>query len=145
LVLMTATGRPLTALRISRDGDEWRKKVAWENRDLTSYLSSMLIQGDYAYGMNDGGELACVRLVDGKTVWIEGHHGYYCTPVLADSRLFCLNERSDLLLVDASPEGYRQRGQSRLADDESWTSPAIVGSRIYIRSKQGLRAFDFGR
>jgi outer membrane protein assembly factor BamB len=145
LVLITATGRPLTALRISRDGDEWRKQLAWENRDLTSYLSSMLIRGDHVYGMNDGGELACVRLADGKTIWIEGHHGYYCTPVLADSRLLCLNERGELLLVDATPEGYRQRGQSHLADDESWTSPAIVGSRMYVRSKAGLRAFDFGR
>ncbi|HEX5500762.1 MAG TPA: PQQ-binding-like beta-propeller repeat protein, partial [Thermomicrobiales bacterium] len=142
-VLFTATGRPLTALRISRDGDEWRKSVAWENRDLTSYLSSMLIHDGHVYGMNDGGELACVRLSDGKTMWIEGHHGYYCTPVLAGSRLFCLNERSDLLLVGADPQRYRTFGQSRLADDEAWTSPAIVGSRIYIRSKRGLRAFDF--
>ena len=144
-VLMTATGRPLTALRISHDGDQWRKQLAWENPDLTSYLSSMLIHDGHAYGMNDGGELACIRLNDGKTVWIEGHHGYYCTPVLADTRLFCLNERCELLLIEATAEGYRPRGQSRLADDECWTSPAIVGSRIYLRSKQGLRAFDFGR
>ena len=145
LVLFTATGRPLTALRISHDGDTWRKQVAWENRDLTSYLSSMLIHNGHVYGMNDGGELSCVRLADGKTVWIDGQHGYYCTPVLAGERLLCLNERGALLLIAASPDGYRELGHSKLADSQTWTSPAVVGSRLYIRSGEGLRAFDFGR
>ena len=145
MVVFTATGRPLTALKISRDGEEFRAKRAWENRDLTSYLSSMLIHDGHVYGMNDGGEFACVRLSDGKTAWIDGHHGYYCTPVLADSRLLCLNERGDLLVLAASEQGYRKLGESHLADDETWTSPAIAGSRLYIRSRQGLRAFDFGR
>lgn len=145
LVIVTATSRPLTALKISEDGDEFAAKVAWENRDLTSYLSSMLILDGRVYGMNDGGEFVCVGLDDGKTAWIGGHHGYYCTPVLADSRLLCLNERGELLVIAASPEGYRELGQSRLADDETWTSPAVTGSRIYIRSKRGLHAFEFGR
>jgi hypothetical protein len=105
----------------------------------------MLIHDGHVYGMNDGGEFACVRLSDGKTAWIDGHHGYYCTPVLADTRLLCLNEQGGLLLLAASPEGYRNLGESRLALDETWTSPAVAGSRIYIRSKQGLRAFNFGR
>jgi outer membrane protein assembly factor BamB len=144
-VLFTATGRPLTALRISHDGDQWREEVAWENIELSSYLSSMLIHDGHVYGMNDGGEFSCVRLDNGKTVWTGGNHGYYCTPVLAGRRLVCLNERGDLLLIAASPDGYRELGQSKLADGETWTSPAIVGSRLYIRSSQGLRAFDFGR
>ena len=145
LVIVTATGQPLTALRISAQGDACQATVAWENDYLTSYLSSMLIRDGHVYGMNDGGEFACISLSDGKTVWIDGNHGYYCTPVLADSRLLGLNERGDLLVLEASPAGYRKLGQSRLADDATWTSPAVTGSRIYIRSKQGLRAFDFGR
>lgn len=144
-VLFTATGRPLTALRISRDGEQWREEVAWENIELSSYLSSMLIHDGHVDGMNDGGEFSCVRLDTGKTVWTGGNHGYYCTPVLAGSRLLCLNERGDLLLIAASPDGYRELGHSKLADGETWTSPALVGSRLYIRSSQGLRAFDFGR
>lgn len=145
LVLFTATGRPLTALRISREGNEFSERIAWENRDLSSYLSSMLVHEGHVYGMNDGGELGCLRLADGKTVWLEGSHGYYCTPVLAGSRLLCLNERGSLLLVAASPEGYRELGQSKLADGFTWTSPAVVGSRLYARSGKDLRAFDFGQ
>lgn len=143
LVIVTATGRPLTALRISPDGDAYRAEIAWENNDLTSYLSSMLIHDGHVYGMNEGGEFVCIALNSGKSVWIDGHHGYYCSPVLADSRLLALNEQGELLVLAASPKGYRELGRSRLADDATWTSPAVAGSRIYVRSEQELRAFDF--
>ncbi len=56
-----------------------------------------------------------------------------------------LNERGDLLPIAASPDGYLELGRSKLADGETWTSPAIIGSRLYIRASQGLRAFDFGQ
>jgi outer membrane protein assembly factor BamB len=144
-VLVTGDGKPLTALAIKRAGDRWTAKVAWENRDLSSYLSSMVARDGYVYGMNDGGEFACVAMADGKKAWQDGNHGYYSTPVLDASRLLNLNERGEMTVLSATPERYQLLGRSRLADDATWTSPAVVGSRIYVRSASGLRAFDFGK
>jgi len=144
-VVVSGDGKPLTALAVARSGDRWSAKVAWENRDLTSYLSSMVIRDGCVYGMNNGGEFACVSLANGKTIWIEGNHGYYSTPVLAGTRLLGLNEHGELLVLSATPEKYRPLGRSRLADDATWTSPAVVGPRVYVRSRSGLRAFDFSK
>lgn len=141
LVLATATGKPLTALRIAPQGNGFNASVAWENDDFTSYLSSLVARDGHAYGMDDGGQFHCVRLADGKTVWTGGNHGFYCTPLLAGDRLLALNERGDLLVVGATPDGYKPLGHSRLADSPTWTCPAVIGNRIYIRSGQGLAAF----
>ncbi|HEV3003463.1 MAG TPA: PQQ-binding-like beta-propeller repeat protein [Pirellulales bacterium] len=141
-VLVSGDGKPLTALAIERAGERWSVKVAWENRLLRSYLSSLVVRDGHAYGMNDGGEFACVALADGKTVWIDGNHGYYSTPVLAGSRLLSLNEQGEFAVLSATPDKYQVLGRSRLADDATWTSPAVVGSRIYVRSASGLRAFE---
>ncbi len=141
-VLATGDGHPLTALRIDRKNGRWSADVAWQNRDLSSYLSSMIVHQGHVYGMNDGGEFACLRLDDGKTLWIEGHHGYYCTPVLAGERLVCLNERGELQVLAATPEKYRSVAAIRLTDRATWTSPAIVGRRIFIRGDKQLRAFE---
>ncbi|HVC96195.1 MAG TPA: PQQ-binding-like beta-propeller repeat protein [Pirellulales bacterium] len=144
-VVVSGDRKPLTALVIARSGDRWNAKVAWENPNLTSYLSSMVIRDGYVYGMNDGGEFACVSLADSKSVWIGGNHGYYSTPVLTGTRLLGMNERGELLVLSATPDKYRPLGGSKLADDATWTSPAVVGSRVYVRSRSGLRAFDFSR
>ncbi len=95
--------------------------------------------------MNDGGEFVCADLQTGKTLWAGGKHGYYCTPVLLDlsSRLLCLNDRGLLLVIAADPTGYRELGQSKLSERATWTSPAVVGSRLYVRSQDALSCFDF--
>lgn len=160
-VVVTGDGRPLTALKISKSGDGCSLDVAWKNRDLTSYLSSMVIHDGHVYGMNDGGEIGCVRLSDGKTVWIDGHHGYYCTPLLVGSKLMCLNERGEMLVAMATPEAFDPLATVALTGDTetapnrstgrqpsggsgraTWTSPALAGNWLYVRADRQLSAFD---
>jgi len=142
LVMITATGKPLTALRIRHEGATWKKEIAWENEMLSSYLSSMVVDREHVYGMNDGGEFSCLRLSDGKTLWTGGTHGYYCSPILAGERLFCLNEKGSLAVLAANPAEYKELGLSQLVKAESWTMPAVVGSRLYIRSSEGLDCYE---
>ncbi|MES1213073.1 MAG: PQQ-binding-like beta-propeller repeat protein, partial [Singulisphaera sp.] len=142
LVLITATGKPLTALRIHRDGNTWRKDVAWTSNILSSYLSSMVVGGDYVYGMNDGGEFSCLRLRDGKVMWTGGNHGYYSSPIVVGKRLFALNNEGRLALLGTDPATYRELGSSQLVANETWTMPALMGSRLYVRDKDGLTCFE---
>lgn len=145
LVLITGDGRPLTALLISSDGSRFSKLVVWTNKLLSSYLSSMIIHDGHVYGMNDGGEFVCLRLSDGEEVWIDGDHGFYSTPVITGERLLALNEQGALAVLSASPKGYHLLGENELTRSETWTSPAVVGSRIYIRTAADVQCFDFGR
>ncbi|HEV3003734.1 MAG TPA: PQQ-binding-like beta-propeller repeat protein, partial [Pirellulales bacterium] len=141
-VVVTGDGRPLTALKISPHDGGCSLDVAWQNRDVTSYLSSMIVHQGHVYGMNDGGEFGCVRLSDGKTIWLEGHHGYYCTPVLAGDKLLGLNERGDLFIMPATPKSSKPLGSTKLTDRATWTSPALAGGRMYIRADKQLLAFE---
>ncbi len=145
LVLVTGDSRPLTALRITREGDRWRKQLAWENDDLSSYLSSMVATGDYVFGMNDDGQLACVRLRDGQTLWSGGNHGYYCSPVAVGDKLLGLNEAGELLVLQAATDAYRPLALVQLTDEPTWTVPAMVGRRVFVRSRSMLQGFTWPR
>lgn len=144
LVLITGYSRPLTALEISREGDDVEMHERWTSRVLSSYVSSVVCDGDYVYGMNDGGELACLRLTDGSVMWRGGNHGTYCSPIVAGDELLGLNEFGELLIFSSSPAEYREIAKLELAQSDTWTMPAVVGSRIYIRSAAGVSCFDFG-
>ena len=116
--------------------------MAWTSDILSSYLSSMVVVGEHVYGMNDGGEFSCLRLADGKILWTGGNHGYYASPIAAGNRLFALNEQGRLAVLAVDPAAYKEVGGSQLAASETWTMPAIVGSRLYVRSGDGLSCFD---
>jgi outer membrane protein assembly factor BamB len=142
LVLVTGSGRPLTALRIEPNGKGLSSSVAWTNRDLSSYLSSMVIRDGHVYGMNDGGELVCASLADGKTVWYDGSHGFYSTPILAGERLFALDEQGTLRLFTATPAGYDLRATWELTDEATWSVPALAERRVLVRSAKALTCFS---
>ena len=142
LVLVTGDSRPLTALRIERaDDGSFSKSVAWTNRDLSSYLSSMVVAGEYVYGMNDGGEFACIRLADGVTTWVDGAHGYYCSPVRAGELLLGLNDEGALAVLEATPAAYAPVANVSLVDEPTWTMPAVVTDSIVVRSAAEVRCF----
>lgn len=142
LVLVTAVGRPLSAHRVSQNGGQFSVVEEWASDDLSSYLSSMLAFEGNVYGMNDGGEWHCLNLADGKTVWRGGSHGYYSTPVLVDRRLLGLNERGDLAVLAAEPSGYQELAKNKLTTEQTWTSPAVVGNRLFIRSRSAAMCFE---
>lgn len=142
-VLFTATYEPLVCLRIVDRGGTLTAERAWTNDVLSSYLSSMCVVEGHVYGMNDGGEVACLSLADGRTVWTEGNHGMYATPVAAGRELLFLNERAQLLSVAADPAGFRVRGEWTLARSETWTSPAVVDGALVVRGDGWLARFDW--
>ena len=142
-VVVTGDGHPLTALRIAKNGDKWSVSVAWEDDGLSSYLSSPLVNAGRVYGMSNSGEIFCLNIADGKDVWVGGSHGYYCTPVLAGRQLLCLNERCELEVLATDAAEFRSVASCRLGRGGSWTSPAVVGSRLYLRTGEDLRCVDF--
>lgn len=141
LAVITGDSRPLTALQVAANDAGQRVSVAWTSDDLSSYLSSMVIHDGHVYGMDDRGQFACVRLADGQTLWRGGSHGFYCTPVWCEDRLLCLNERGVLAVVQAQPGQFVQDAKLTLTSQAVWSSPAVLGRRIYVRSDGHLTCY----
>ncbi len=137
-VLITGDGHPLTALTIGRRESGWTCQVAWQNPDLTSYLSSMVVVDRFVYGMADDGQFACIDLQTGKTRWQGGDHGYHASPVAVGNRLVALNERGEILVVSAVPEAFHEVGRLVAAKGASWSVPAIVAGNLLVRAEGEL-------
>jgi hypothetical protein len=71
----------------------------------------------------------------------------------ADGLLYLHGENGEIALVEATPEGYREKGRftppaqptrRRLGPypEKSWTYPAIANGRLYIRDIGTLWAYD---
>ena len=66
----------------------------------------------------------------------------------ADGRLYVHGESGEVALVEATPDGYRERGRFTPPDQpdrgksKAWAYPVIADGRLYIRDWTSLRCFD---
>jgi outer membrane protein assembly factor BamB len=66
--------------------------------------------GDHLYGTQSRGGLVAVEFTTGKVKWKAENFGM-SSGAYADGYLYIHDETGDCVLVEATPEGYREKGR----------------------------------
>ena len=56
---------------------------------------------------------------------------------VADGKLIVLGEKGNLVVAQASPEGYKPIAQATVLTGKCWTVPVLANGRIYVRNAKG--------
>jgi hypothetical protein len=54
-----------------------------------------------------------------------------------DDKLIVLGETGDLIVVEATPSGYRELSRKKVLGDRCWVQPALANGVIYCRNNAG--------
>ncbi|MDX1945876.1 MAG: PQQ-binding-like beta-propeller repeat protein [Pirellulaceae bacterium] len=107
-------------------------KSAWENNSQV-YVPSMIASGGYLHAILDAGVACCWKADTGEELWKERLGGTFSASlVLVGDRLFATSESGQTFIWRASPAKCERLGDNQLGD-EVFATPAICGSRIYMR------------
>jgi hypothetical protein len=93
--------------------------------------------GGYLYGLDgreEGGaaQLRCVELKTGTVKWSKPRFG--CAALLlADGRLIALCASGDLVLLEPSPDAYKETARASLLTRPVRAEPALADGRLYAR------------
>ena len=134
------TGAGLVEIKASDKGVT--AEEVYFTRDMRNHHSSSVLVGDHLYGFSSS-ILTAMRFDTGEIAWRDRSVGKGSL-VYADGHLYCLSENGVVGLVEATPEGYREKGRFRIQQDSlpTWAHPAIAGGRLYIRDQDTIYAFD---
>jgi outer membrane protein assembly factor BamB len=87
------------------------------------------------------GSACCLDLESGKVCWTEPlGHAQYSSPVLADGKIIAVNG-DELVVFKATPAKFELIGRAKL-DLEKWSSPAIAGGRLFLRTSKNVVCYD---
>jgi outer membrane protein assembly factor BamB len=129
-MIFTSGGYPknhLAAVRADGSG-----KVVWEN-GVRVYVPSLLIKDGYLYASADEGIAYCWEAATGKEKWKQRLGGKFtASPVLVGDNIFATNEEGKTFIFKAKPDGFEKVAENKLGD-EAMATPAICGSRVYLR------------
>ncbi len=131
------------AVRISRSGDNLVATELWRSRGdrpVVNHWSTPVYHDGHLYGMfsfkNYGdGPIKCVELATGKVRWEEKGFGPG-NLILAGNRLLALGDAGQLVLIEATPEAYRELARADILQGKCWSTPVVSGGRIYARSTE---------
>ena len=143
------TGSALLELEAAGDGVKARERYFLDSKTLQNHHGGLVLVGDHLYaghGHNKGFPI-CVELETGKVAWggnIRNAGTDSATVLYADGRIYFRYQNGVLLLVDASPDGYVERGSVEIpvVEGPSWPHLAIADGQLYVREQDTLYCYD---
>jgi outer membrane protein assembly factor BamB len=146
------TGSVLLDLQKSGDGIVAREVYFLESSVFQNHHGGFVLVGNHLYsghGHNKGFPI-CVDFATGKVVWggdIRNSGTGSAAVMYADGRLYFRYQNGVVLLLEATPEGYREKGSFTIPEvkNPSWPHLVVSGGRLYVREQDALYAYDVGR
>ena len=136
-------GKLVFAIRLDSRGDLTGSDArVWTYRKGTGYVPSNLLYDGLLYLTNDGGVITCLDARTGKVVYEGGRlpiRGRYSASMVGGGgRILMANTDGDIAIMRAG-RTHEVLGSFSLGESV-WATPAIVGDRLYIRSREHLFA-----
>ena len=140
------------AVRLKQDGNGVAAEQVYFARGLPNGFGGAVLVGDYLYGTEAGEQLLAVEFKTGKVMWKAESIGW-ASVAYAEGLLYVHGWNGDVALVEATPEGYREKGrftppaqpkhkQAEGGDERAFAYPVIANGRLYIRDLGTLWAYD---
>lgn len=111
-------------------------------KDMRNHHSSSILVGDYLYGFSSA-MLTAMKFDTGEIAWRDRSVGKGSL-VFADGHLYAFSENGVVGLVEATPEGYREKGRFKIQQESlpTWAHPVVAGGRLYLRDQDTIYAYD---
>jgi outer membrane protein assembly factor BamB len=123
----------------------------YANTDLVNHHGGVILHKGFLYGYGDGKGWTCMDFKTGEVKWAEkkalGKGAIHC----CNDQLYLLDEGSGtVVLIDASPGGWNERGRFTLSPQTTqrsksgkiWTHPVVSGGHLFLRDQELLFCFD---
>lgn len=136
-----------------RAGENERKTDA-----LHCVINTPVIKEGYIYGVDSYGELRCLDLKTGDRIWenltaVNKNRWANIHFIEHGDKTWMFNEHGELLITELSPGGLKVISRARLIEPTivqlnrsgtgvTWSHPAFVNSKVYIRNDRELVCAD---
>jgi outer membrane protein assembly factor BamB len=115
-------------------------REVWNSRVMKNHFSSPVLYEGHIYGF-DNASLKCIVAETGEQKWV--HRGYgKGSLIAADGLLYILSDQGQLVLAEATPAGFQEKGKVRVMEGKTWTAPVLSHGRLYLRDEDELIVLD---
>jgi outer membrane protein assembly factor BamB len=138
--------------RLKPEGNGVATEQVYFTRGLPNGIGGAVVVGDHIYGTEAGQKLVAAEFATGKVKW-QGDTVGWASIAAADGMLYLHGINGDIALVEATPDGYREKGRFTPPaqpakkkvgpyPEAAFAYPVIANGTLYIRDLGTLWAWD---
>jgi outer membrane protein assembly factor BamB len=131
-------------------GDDQSASRVYANKAMKNHHGGVILYKDHLYGYSDGAGWVCMDFKSGEMLWNDKSFNKGALAI-ADGKMYCVQESDGtVLLADASPDGWKERGRFTLSPQSAersekgrvWVHPVILDGKMYLRDQQYLSCYS---
>jgi outer membrane protein assembly factor BamB len=127
-------------LEIGKSEGKATVKEVWNNRVMKNHFSSPVLYQGHIYGF-DNASLKCIVAETGEQKWVQRGYGKGSL-IVADGLLYVLSDQGQLILAEATPAGFQEKGKIKVMEGKTWVAPVLSHGRIYLRDEDEMIVLD---
>jgi outer membrane protein assembly factor BamB len=133
-------------VKLLADGRKVQPHEVYFDNKLPCAIGGSVLVGDHLYGTT-AQVLVCADFKTGQVKWTDRSIGTGSV-CYADGQLYLHGENGDVALVEATADGYQEKGRFTLPDQpnrgssRAWAYPVISNGRLYLRDMNSLWSYD---
>jgi outer membrane protein assembly factor BamB len=132
--------------KITADDGKFTATEVYANKVMANHHGGVIKVGEYVYGYSEGKGWTCQDFKTGEAKWEEKEKLGKGSIAYADGHFYLRTEdKGTVALIDASPEGYQERGRFEQPDRsklQAWPHPVICGGKLYLRDQDVLLCYN---
>jgi enterochelin esterase-like enzyme/outer membrane protein assembly factor BamB len=137
------TGQPDSkAYRLRKAESGFELDELWTSTDLKQSLATPVLYEEHLYGFS-GEFLTCVDPSNGEKVWKSrppGGRGL----ILVDGHLIVFANDGSVVVVQASPEEYREEARVKVSEAGTYTYPSYADGLFFVRNTADIAGVAVG-
>lgn len=147
LFVASAYGEGARVLHLTQSGGKTTVNQLWYDPHLELHIGTAIQHDGYVYissGYNGPVLMSAIELKTGTIKWRE--RGFAKAQLLyADGKIILADQDGTLALCRVSPEKFEVLAKASVLESIAWTPPTLVGTRLYVRDRKTIQAFDLGK
>lgn len=127
---------------LKQSGSAFTLSESWSERKSQGYMSTPLVINDHIYLHRRDKGFSCLDPVAKEVLWTaKKKFGSYWSLVANDNRILALDQKGELLLIDANPEAFTLLDRRKIAKQGTWAHVAVAGDQVFVRELQAIAVY----
>jgi outer membrane protein assembly factor BamB len=131
-------------IAIKNESGAWSVEERWTSNRLRPNFNDIVVHKGHVFGF-EGPSLECIDIDKGNRIWRGGRYGGQLILLADQDLLLVLSEEGELVLVNATPEQFRELTRFPAIKGRTWNHTVLVGDVLVVRNSQEMAAFRLPR